>query len=252
MTERSGGVVPYTTEINCKGCSCGDKSALPGGEEDDHCACQLASYYWKPLAKQETCREDRHFGYKLMLPYGSDKADKGAFDVLARSVCRLGIPVIFMWRRNVLRRKVSNLSNHHDTNHPEGNLNGTTAHIPHPKTEAEAESLRSYKPSIDAKKLVEEIEAEMKIQRSVEESFRKYSKDCEVARNARTFYYEDVRDGAEHAAREWGEIFGTLKVWVPSDLAIIHGNTPVLETIANPQEVKKALEHTDYEWMLRD
>jgi len=92
----------------------------------------------------------------------------------------------------------------------------------------------------------------MKIQRSVEESFRKYSKDCEVARNARTFYYEDVRDGAEHAAREWGEIFGTLKVWVPSDLAIIHGNTPVLETIANPQEVKKALEHTDYEWMLRD
>ena len=125
-------------------------------------------------------------------------------------------------------------------------------HIPHPTTEEEAASLRGYKPTLGISNLVEEIEMELKIQHAVEESFRKYSKYCEVARNARTFYYEDVRDGAEHAAREWGEVFGSLKVWEASQLAIIHGNTPVLETIANPLEVRTALEHTEHEWMLRD
>ena len=125
-------------------------------------------------------------------------------------------------------------------------------HTAHPKTEAEAEALRGYKPNMKQRSIVSDIEAEIKNQESIEESFRRLSKDCEVARNARTFYYEDVRDGAHGAATKWGELFGALKVWVPSDLAIIHGNTPVLDTVANPQEVKSALEHSEHEWMLQD
>ena len=127
MTERTGGLVPQTTEINCKGCSCGIRSTVPGGEEDQACQCQLAHHYGKFIAQQENCGGNHHFGFKLMLPYGSDKAKKGSFDVLARSVCKLGIPAIFMWRRNVLRRKISNASNHHDTKHPESSINGTQA-----------------------------------------------------------------------------------------------------------------------------
>ena len=123
MTERTGGLVPYTSEINCKGCSCGDYSAVPGGEQDQNCACQLAHYYSKSIAEEDSsCGKDKHYGYKLMLPHD---IGVGAFDVLARSVCRLGIPVVFLWRRNSLRRLISAASNHHDASHPEAMLNGT-------------------------------------------------------------------------------------------------------------------------------
>jgi len=253
MSERTGNLVPYTTEINCKGCSCGDKSAVPGGEQDQACKCQLAHSYSKAIGKQggeSRCGEGKHFGFKLMLPFDEENAANGAFDVLARSVCDLGIPVVFLWRRNVMRRIISSMSNHHDTKHPDASLN---VHNAHPTTEEEAQALRGYKPNLRPHDLIRDIETELKIQESIEESFRRLSRDCEIARNARTFYYEDVRDGASGAATKWGDLFGTLKVWVQKDdLAIIHGNTPVLETVANPQEVKMALERSEHEWMLHD
>lgn len=117
MAERTGEVVPYTSEIgNCHGCYCGLVGAKPGGPEDRECTCRLAGYYSK-FADQLTestgdgaCDNYHHYGFKWM--HAPQYTEEGSFDVLARSLCDLDIPVAFMWRRNVLRRIISELSNH--------------------------------------------------------------------------------------------------------------------------------------------
>ena len=115
MTERTGGMVPYTSEINCKGCSCGVVDSKAGGAEDDECFCHLAHQYTdfaRTLADGGTCpapEDEHHYGFKMMIAHHTDPK---AFEVLARTVCDLGIPVSFMWRRNVLRRIISSRANH--------------------------------------------------------------------------------------------------------------------------------------------
>ena len=122
MSERTGGLVPYTREIMCGGCYCGEFGLPISGSEENHCTCKLAQYYkdaaratlgspnsGDPIAASAQRRH--HYGFKFMSPSGVLYTDPGAFDVLARSVCNLNIPVMFMWRRNILRRLVSAKSN---------------------------------------------------------------------------------------------------------------------------------------------
>lgn len=92
---------------------------------------------------------------------------------------------------------------------------------------------------------------EIASQKALEQSFQRLTKDC-AARNPIVFYYEDLKDGAMHAESRWGELFASLKIWSPSELAIIHGDKPVMDTIANPRDVYEALEGTKYEWMVRE
>ena len=127
MTERTGGLVPYTREITCGGCYCGEAGLLVSGSEENHCTCKLAQFY-KDAERATTLGDSpgairysgadgptsarrHHYGFKFMSPTGVLHTIPGAFDVLARSVCNLNIPVIFMWRRNILRRLVSAKSN---------------------------------------------------------------------------------------------------------------------------------------------
>eukprot|EP00951_Prasinocladus_malaysianus_P000228 scaffold1726_cov30-Prasinocladus_malaysianus.AAC.2 len=84
----------------------------------------------------------------------------------------------------------------------------------------------------------------------MEDSFKRLADKCEVARNAKVFYYEDLKDETEGSEQKWGELFSTLKIWVKSELAVIHSNTPVLDTVANAREVKDTLKNTPYSYML--
>ena len=68
---------------------------------------------------------------------------------------------------------------------------------------------------------------------------------------ARIFYYEDLVDSNPGSANTWGEVLQALRVWKRSEMAVIHGATPVLETVDNPREVYLALNGSEHEWMLR-
>mmetsp|Transcript_36065 Transcript_36065/g.102100 ORF Transcript_36065/g.102100 Transcript_36065/m.102100 type:complete len:336 (-) Transcript_36065:146-1153(-) len=256
MTERTGGIVPYTSEINCKSCSCGLMDTKAGGAEDNQCFCHLAHTYTdfaqlEPNDNRCPAPEDEHhYGFKLMIPHHTDPK---AFAVLVRSICELGIPVAFMWRRNVLRRIISSRANHLVKKEDTSILlaEGDTVVPAHPKTQEDAELLReSFKPELRSDQLRVMIQDERAGEHAVEQAFASLSATCEVARNARTFYYEDLVDGAPGAEGKWGELLASLKVWVPSNLTVIHADLPVLETVANPEQVKDALKRSQYKWML--
>ena len=85
-----------------------------GGSEDKECACHLAHEYNR--AEDEdgnvTVQSEHHYGFKFMMPLGSSGSlSSDSFGVLARSMCNLQIPIVFMWRRNILRRLISSASN---------------------------------------------------------------------------------------------------------------------------------------------
>ena len=128
---------------------------------------------------------------------------------------------------------------------------GETVVAAHPTTEQDAEVLReNFKPELHPDQLKDMIQEERAGEHAVEQAFASLSETCEVARNARTFYYEDLVDGAPGAEGKWGEMLASLKVWVPSDLTVIHADTDVLDTVGNPGEVEAALKHSPYKWML--
>lgn len=235
MAQRTGRLVDKVREMHCDGCSCGAK---PTKESTSECVCTLHRKY----AEGDKCNSSHAIGFKLMLNGGPP------FDSLANGVCFHDIPVVFYWRRNVLRRIVSNNANHAD---PEKTK---VAHDAHPRSEREATALRAYKPTIDAGGLAHAIDKELKIRSAVQDAFWKLNETCEVARNAKVFFYEDMRDGADRAIELWGDFFGTLKVWRPKDstLAIIHANEKLLDTVANPEAVTHALNDTQHAWMLWD
>ena len=77
-----------------------------------------------------------------------------------------------------------------------------------------------------------------------------------------TYFYEDLVDGAVGATALWRRVLQTLGVRSTSNgdsaaadgtrLRIIHGSQRTLHTVANPDEVKRALSGTPHDWMLRD
>jgi len=266
MATRTGGLVPDGPELRCSGCHCGqhlDMASQTGAAAAAECSCALRQSYSKasPSCSAPT---DRHVGFKFMVPHSDGALQDGAFDVLARAVCHLNIPVVFMWRRNVLRRMVSSLANYHDARNPalkpdetdhvvsQSRRGKQAGHEPHPVDPRAAAKLAEYKPDINPTKVLSEVEKEERTRRVIEHSFRKYASMCEVARNAKTFYYEDLVDGAPGAAAQWGELLSTLKVWKNSELAVIHGQQHVRDTISNARSVRKALKDTPYSWMIEE
>ena len=128
-------------------------------------------------------------------------------------------------------------------------------HNPHPRSKKEVKALQSIKPKIKTKDLKKEIEGELTTQHNIEKAFAALADTCGVARNARVYYYEDLIDSAEGAREKWQSMFsilglGAVRSWVATDLAIIHGEKAVLDTVANPDDVKNALKGTTHEWML--
>jgi hypothetical protein len=230
-----------------------------GASAAAECSCSLQKSYRKA---SPTCGQtDRHVGFKFMAPHSEGTLKDGAFDVLARAVCRLDIPVIFMWRRNILRRLISFKANVHDSRAPVlkaeqtshdvgGSSKKQIGHEPHPVDPEIAALLRQYRPELNADTIAKDIAQEERVRRVIERSFKKYASVCEVARNAKTFYYEELMDGVPGAAEKWGDLLSTLRIWKNSDLAIIHGEQKVRETISNARTIRNALRDSPFKWMI--
>ena len=187
-------------------------------------------------------------GFKWMLDFVPSAGMPHNFTTLAHAVCQLDMPFVFMWRRNVLRRLISYEANQHDHLNP-----ALVEHEAHPRTEREAEVLRAYRPRLNASELLGLISDELRTQYALQAAFVRLAATCSAAAvaSARIFYYEDLVDSNPGSANTWGEVLQALRVWKRSEMAVIHGATPVLETVDNPREVYLALNGSEHEWMLR-
>ena len=250
LDERSGGLVFKNSgmEIKCgasSGCACHDV-----GSNDTRAVSTCINGLGAGFRDRGS-----HPGFKFMAPYGSLKfmAPYGpaAFSVLAQAVCRLEVSFLFMWRRNVLRRIISNFANQRDTDHP-----ALGAHQAHPTNNIQVIALRAYKPRLDASKLVRMIESERKMQHSIEIAFAQLAPNCDGAARTATFYYEDLLDANENSSAAWETVMQILRIPPGPKITrhkthqVIHGDLPVLQTVANPGDVARALNATPHAWML--
>lgn len=99
---------------------------------------------------------------------------------IARYFIKRGVHVIFLFRRNLLRRHISILANSHDRNLKL--LNGT--HKSHVHSREEARILASYKPWIDPVSLIPELET---TGRSAMKALKRFNHTNHI-----TLFYEDV------------------------------------------------------------
>ena len=91
--------------------------------------------------------------------------------------------------------------------------------------------------------------------RDAEKAFSNYC-GAEDARS-RIHYYEDLVDGAPQASAEWALVLKQLRTspisaTTSANFTIIRGKRPPLESVANPDEVRKALANSRHAWMLEE
>merc|ERR1719240_2413118 len=75
---------------------------------------------------------------------------------------------IMHWRRNVLRRMISDMANNYDKQHRGSD------HQAHPETAAKAQGLANYKPKVQVTNLVQSIEKEFHSRRAVAKKIKKH------------------------------------------------------------------------------
>jgi len=237
--------------------------ACESGKVSKLCSCALAEAFRGEVTckekfnDQDSCDRNRKKapGFKYMLDHhelegtGANKTGPPMLHGLVASVCDLRVPFVIYLRRNVLRRVVSKESMHWGS-HVDG--------------EAKAAALRKKKPALDAGRLEKYIRAEQSDYGVIKKLFQFHcGGEWDVDR--RIHYYEDLVDANPLAKRNWGEVlyelgaFNTsnateierqLGGWPMDRGTIIHGKLPVLDTVANPADVKAALEGTSLAWML--
>ena len=86
---------------------------------------------------------------------------------------------------------------------------------------------------------------------------RRRGVDATSARRSRIHYYEDLVDGAPQASAEWALVLKQLRTspisaTTSANYTIIRGKRPPLESVANPEEVRKALANSRHAWMLEE
>lgn len=237
----------------------GDEMNMPCARDAVGCVCTIYKTYAMHAKKNssgfKTLIDDYHLRYDLA-QFDADGVPHGTA-AFARAVCELRVPFVFMWRQNVLRRLISARANYLDTKHARS-IHNISAHEPHPKTEAAASKLRAIKPDIGGNHLVETIERELRAQNMTVQAFAN-TPQCggEEAVRRRVFRYEELVESAARSAAQWGQVLGHLGVprhdgdeMKASSFVIIHGESPVNETIANFAEVRSRLAGTPHEWML--
>lgn len=84
--------------------------ARVGGCVDKATTCHMG-YKWMV----DTSDTGHRRGKQHFVPYRYDKKFPPGFTAVAASICELRIPYIFMWRKNTLRRMISNAANQHTT-----------------------------------------------------------------------------------------------------------------------------------------
>lgn len=147
-----------------------------------------------------------------------------------------GVSLIFLFRRNLLRRMISMLANSYDREAKQ--LNGT--HKSHVHSPREAEILAQYKPSINATLLIRDL-------KQVEDTVAKALQYFNSTRHT-IFYYEDVIKNRTKLV----DVLNFLKVPqrdLRSRQVKIHKGS-LSEQVENWDEVLKTLKGTQYESFL--
>ena len=248
ITKRDGGGIAacYPDGERSRGRHPSDRQARDplAAEFDDSattaaCKCALVRRFQALMAGSKI-HDGSFFGFKLMLPWdnivsASNKSE--AYGPLAQAVCELGIPFVFIWRRNVLRQLLSNQA-----------MNIHRNISTHPRRE---DQLRQAGAPItlDTQDLRRKIEGVLNNHRNLEQAFTGRL-HCPTAQRARRYHYEDIVDSAPHSSQLWGTILNTLGVWHESTMLRVHADKPVNSSLLNANGVFRALQGTSYAWML--
>ncbi|XP_009628153.1 uncharacterized protein [Nicotiana tomentosiformis] len=172
-------------------------------------------------------------GFKWMLNQGLIQHHKEIVEYFNNK----GVSVIFLFRRNLLRRMVSMIANSYDRYAKL--LNGT--HKSHVHSHEEASTLAKYKPEINTTLLITDLK---KIELAATEALEYFNSTRHL-----TLYYEDlIRNQTK-----LGDVLDFLKLPqmnLSSRQVKIHSG-PLREHIKNWDDVNKTLSGTTYESFLR-
>ncbi|KDO79286.1 hypothetical protein CISIN_1g0179111mg, partial [Citrus sinensis] len=167
-------------------------------------------------------------GFKWMLNQGLMQYHKEIVEYFNRR----GVSVIFLFRRNLLRRLVSVLANSYDRYAKL--LNGT--HKSHVHSHQEAEALSRYKPAINSTLLIAELK-EMEL--TAAKAFEYFNSTRHIV-----LYYEDLVKNRKKL-KEVLEFLRLPQMKLKSRQVKIHRGT-LSEHIQNWNDVKKTLNGTEY------
>ncbi|EPS71827.1 hypothetical protein M569_02933, partial [Genlisea aurea] len=148
-----------------------------------------------------------------------------------------GVSVIFLFRRNLLRRMVSLLANSYDRNAKL--LNGT--HKSHVHSRKEAHILSSYKPTINSTSLVSDLRVTERMALRAVENFG--------SNRHIIVWYEDLMKNRTKLLLEVQEFLGVPTMELTSRQVKIHDGA-LSKYIANWDEVRRILQGTEYERFL--
>lgn len=147
-----------------------------------------------------------------------------------------GVSVIFLFRRNLLRRLISVLANDYDRHAKQ--LNGT--HKSHVHSKEEAEVLAQFKPTINVALLISNLGH---IERTIADCLQLFTRTRHII-----LYYEDIINN-QNALAHVQEFLGVPKRKLVSRQVKIHTRPPS-EQIMNWMDVFKMLNGTQYEHFL--
>ncbi|GFQ03386.1 nodulation protein h [Phtheirospermum japonicum] len=185
---------------------------------------------WFTSASKNEC--SAAIGFKWMLNQGLMEHHKEIVDYFNNR----GVSVIFLFRRNLLRRMVSMLANSYDQYAKL--LNGT--HKSHVHSREEADTLSSYKPVINSTSLVMELKL---MDKMVLEALDYFSSTRHVL-----LYYEDLIKNRTKLM-DVQEFLGLPKRELSSRQIKIHKGS-LSDHIKNWDDVNKILRGTTYESFL--
>ncbi|KAI3462761.1 hypothetical protein Pfo_019424 [Paulownia fortunei] len=171
-------------------------------------------------------------GFKWMLNQGLMEYHKEIVEYLNNR----GVSVIFLFRRNLLRRMVSVLANSYDRYAKL--LNGT--HKSHVHSHEEADTLSRYKPVINSTSLVMDLKL---MEKMVLEALEYFSSTRHII-----LYYEDLIKNRTKLM-DVQEFLGLPKMELTSRQVKIHKGS-LSEHITNWDDVNKILRGTTYESFL--
>ncbi|XP_030462694.1 uncharacterized protein LOC115682577 [Syzygium oleosum] len=187
---------------------------------------------WFNSASKNEC--SAAVGFKWMLNQGLMEHHKEILEYLNRR----GVSVVFLFRRNLLRHMVSVLANSYDRSAKQ--LNGT--HKSHVHSPEEADTLSSYKPTINSTSLIDDLK---EVEATVAKALAFYNTTRHIV-----LYYEDlIKDRTK--LKDVQEFLNLPVMKLTSRQVKIHRG-PVSDLISNWDKVNWALSGTVYESFIHD
>ncbi|KAK7386452.1 hypothetical protein VNO78_26690 [Psophocarpus tetragonolobus] len=186
---------------------------------------------WLSSASKNEC--SAAVGLKWMLNQGLMEHPKEVADYFSRN----NVSVIFLFRRNLLRRMVSMLANSYDRYAKL--LSGT--HKSHVHSTEEAETLSKYKPTINSTSLLDDLkDMEMRTAKALEY--------FNITRHMILFYEDLIRNRTK--LKDVQEFLGLPQMELKSRQVKIHRG-PLSYNIKNWDDVNRTLKGTVYESFLQ-